>query len=300
MIQFVDQVILVTGAARGLGRAYTLALAERGAHVVALDSGCDTDGEGRDPTVLEDVIELAHDMGAEVIGHCVDVRDPEALQQVVQDTLKRFGRIDGLVCNAGVLICQEELGTDLGLYRRHMDGNYFTTLASIQAVWPVMQAQGYGRIMVTSGFSALYGDDRMAGYAASNAANLALVRSLHVKANEAGIRINALCPACYSRLSKRWVLPEQADEMTPDTVVPAMLWLMSRRAPNGEVITAGGGHYALAGVQEGVGLRLEPAERRPETLASLWPNLKSSPKTQSYDSFAQRLARTMRSVIEGR
>ncbi|MBY5921336.1 SDR family NAD(P)-dependent oxidoreductase [Ferrimonas balearica] len=300
MIQFDDQVILVTGAARGLGRAYTLALAERGAHVVALDLGCDADGEGRDPGYLDDVVDLAHDMGAKVIGHCVDVRDENALHEVIADTLKRFGRIDGLVCNAGVLICQEELGTDLGLYRRQMESNHFATVASIQAVWPIMAEQGYGRILITSGFSAMYGDDRMAGYAASNAANLALMRSLAPLGESAGIRVNALCPACYSRLSKRWVLPEQAEEMTPDTVVPAMLWLMSNQAPNGEVITAGGGHYALAGVQEGVGLRLEPAERRPETLASLWPNLKSSPKNQSYDSFAQRLARTMRSVIDGR
>lgn len=300
MIQFDDQVILVTGAARGLGRAYTLALAERGAHVVALDLGCDADGEGRDPGYLDDVVDLAHDMGAKVIGHCVDVRDENALHEVIADTLKRFGRIDGLVCNAGVLICQEDLGTDLGLYRRQMESNHFATVASIQSVWPIMAEQGYGRILITSGFSAMYGDDRMAGYAASNAANLALMRSLAPLGESAGIRVNALCPACYSRLSKRWVLPEQAEEMTPDTVVPAMLWLMSNQAPNGEVITAGGGHYALAGVQEGVGLRLEPAERRPETLASLWPNLKSSPKNQSYDSFAQRLARTMRSVIDGR
>ncbi len=300
MIQFDGQVIVVTGAARGLGRAYTLALAERGAHVVALDLGCDLEGEGRDPAYLDDVVDLAHDMGAKVVGHCVDVRDEVALKAVIDDTLNRFGRIDGLVCNAGVLICQEELGTDLGLYRRQMEGNHFATLASIQAVWPVMAEQGYGRILITSGFSALYGDDRMAGYAASNAANLALMCSLAPKGEPLGIRINALCPACYSRLSQRWVLPEQAEEMTADTVVPAMLWLMSGQAPTGEVVTAGGGHYALAGVQEGVGLRLEPAERRPETLASLWPNLKSSPKTQSYSSLSQRLARTMRSVIDGR
>ncbi|MBY6186915.1 SDR family NAD(P)-dependent oxidoreductase [Marinobacter hydrocarbonoclasticus] len=300
MIQFVDQVILVTGAARGLGRAYTLALAERGAHVVALDLGCDADGEGRDSAYLDDVVDLAHDMGADVIGHCVDVRDEDALKAVIRDTLARFGRIDGLVCNAGVLICQEELGTDLGLYRRQMESNHFSTLACIQAVWPIMTEQGYGRIMITSGFSALYGDDLMAGYAASNAANIALMRSLALKGKEQGVRINALCPACYSRLSKRWVLPEQADEMTPDTIVPAMMWLMSAKAPNGEVITAGGGHYAVAGVQEGAGLRLAPAERRPETLASLWPNLKASPRNQTYGSFAQRLTRTMRSVIEGR
>ncbi|MBY5990700.1 SDR family NAD(P)-dependent oxidoreductase [Ferrimonas balearica] len=300
MIQFAEQVILVTGAARGLGRAYSLALAERGAHVVALDLGCDADGEGQDPSFIEDVVDLAHDMGAEVIGHCIDVRDREAFNAVVQDTLKRFGRIDGLVCNAGVLICQEELGTDTGLYRRQMEINHYATLEAVQAVWPIMAEQGYGRIMVTSGFSALYGDDRMAGYAASNAANLALMQSLAPQGEAVGVHINALCPSCFSQLSQRWVLPEQADEMRPDTIVPAMLWLMSKQAPNGATVTAGGGHYSLAAAQEGVGIRLEPSERRPETLASLWPTLKNSPKTQGYQNFAQRLARTMRSVIEKR
>ncbi len=301
MISFSERVVMVTGAGRGLGRTYSLALAARGATVVAVDLGCDLTGEHPDPSYIEDLVASIHDMGGpEAIGHCCDARSAEALAAVVEDTLARFGRIDCLVCNAGTLLRSPmgEIGDDSP--RLQMEMNHFSTLESIRAVWPQMQRQGYGRVVITSSFSALYGDQSLPGYGAANGANLALMRSLAGRSEAAGIHVNALCPSAHTRLTASLGLPQIGEEMTPDLMVPPLLWLLSESAPNGETLTAGGGHITLASIQENEGLFLIGNQLRPETFAEAWQKLKQMPKRRGFANFRERLERLFQSLVRQR
>ncbi|GAA5193266.1 SDR family NAD(P)-dependent oxidoreductase [Ferrimonas gelatinilytica] len=301
MINFTDRVVIVTGAGRGLGRTYSLALAARGATVVAVDLGCDPEGENPDPSYIEDLVASIHDMGrAEAIGHCCDVRSGNALDEVVADTLTRFGRIDGLVCNAGTLLSSQQQAIGDDQPRLQMEMNHFSTLESVRAVWPQMKRQGYGRVVITASLSALYGDPKLPGFGAANGANIALMQSLKCGSEADGIRINALCPSADTRLTRSLGLSRMAEEMTPDLMVPPLLWLLSESAPNGETVTAGGGHVALASVQESEGLYLGGDRMRPECYAEAWQRLKQMPKRRGFAILGERLERLFQSLLRQR
>ncbi|SHH76454.1 SDR family NAD(P)-dependent oxidoreductase [Ferrimonas marina] len=289
MLRFTDQVVMITGAGRGIGRAYALGLAARGATVIAVDLGCDMSGKGQDGSYIEDVVDLIKDMGGQAVGHCLDVRDRRNLDWLVSDTLERFGRIDGLICNAGTLLVQQGAGQNSDDHRLMMEMNHFSTVEAIQAVWPQMQLQRHGRILVTSASSSLYGDSRLVGYSASNLANVGLVNSLALESEEYGIRVNAICPACSTRLIQALDVPVNAEELTPDLIVPPMLWLMSDSAPNGEIVLAGGGHYSLARFQETEGIFLPLSQQRPERFAQEWGRLKEMPKSRPFVNYNERL-----------
>ena len=230
-ISLEGKVAVVTGAGRGLGRAYVELLAERGARVVVNDLGTDVSGFGEDPTVAEQVADLIRSRGGEAIRNDSDVSTPEGGSALIARTIEHFGRIDLLVNNAG--ICGSQLFEDAALedfdqyWRVHLGGPVNT----VKAAWPHMVAQRYGRIILTTSVVGLFGMRGQATYAAAKNAVVGLMRILAIEGAEHGILVNTISPVGYTRMhpaAGSRVSEADGKAATPvEAVAPAIVWLAS-------------------------------------------------------------------------
>ncbi|HTF41923.1 MAG TPA: SDR family NAD(P)-dependent oxidoreductase [Propionibacteriaceae bacterium] len=230
-ISLEGKVAVVTGAGRGLGRAYVELLAERGARVVVNDLGTDVSGFGKDSTVAEQVADLIRSRGGEAIANDSDVSTPEGGSALIGTTIEHFGRIDLLVNNAG--ICGSQLFEDATLedfehlWRVHLGGPVNT----VKAAWPYLVAQRYGKIILTTSVSGLFGLRGQATYAAAKCALVGLMRILAIEGAEHGILVNTISPVGYTRMhpAAGSRLPEADGKaaMPVEAVAPAIVWLAS-------------------------------------------------------------------------
>jgi NAD(P)-dependent dehydrogenase (short-subunit alcohol dehydrogenase family) len=230
-ISLEGKVAVVTGAGRGLGRAYVELLAERGARVVVNDLGTDVSGYGKDSTIAEQVAGLIRSRGGEAIPDDSDVSTPEGGSAVIATTIEHFGRIDLLVNNAG--ICGSQLFEDATLedfdhyWRVHLGGPVNT----VKAAWPHMVAQHFGKIILTTSVVGLFGMRGQATYAAAKSAVVGLMRILALEGAEHGILVNTISPAAYTRMhpasGSRTPEVEGRRTMPTEAVAPAIVWLAS-------------------------------------------------------------------------
>ncbi|RXH25103.1 SDR family NAD(P)-dependent oxidoreductase [Bradyrhizobium zhanjiangense] len=231
-ISLEGKVAVVTGAGRGLGRAYVELLAERGAQVVVNDLGTDVSGFGKDSTIAEQVADFIRSRGGEAIANDSDVSTAEGGSDLIATTIEHFGRIDLLVNNAG--ICGSQLFEAATLddfdhyWRVHLGGPVNT----VKAAWPYMVAQRYGKIILTTSVSGLFGIRGQATYAAAKCAVVGLMRILAIEGAEHGILVNTISPAGYTRMhpaavaDPAWLKQSEAT-MPVAAVAPAMVWLAS-------------------------------------------------------------------------
>ena len=230
-ISLEGRVAVVTGAGRGLGRAYVELLAERGARVVVNDLGTDVSGFGKDSTMAEQVADLIRSRGGEAIANDSDVSTPEGGSDLIATTIEHFGRTDLLVNNAG--ICGSQLFEDATLddfdhyWRVHLGGPVNT----VKAAWPYMVAQRYGKIILVTSVSGLFGLRGQATYAAAKCAVVGLMRILAIEGAEHGILVNTISPAGYTRMhpaaGSRLSEAEGRATMPVGAVAPAIVWLAS-------------------------------------------------------------------------
>jgi NAD(P)-dependent dehydrogenase (short-subunit alcohol dehydrogenase family) len=241
-ISLEGKVAVVTGAGRGLGRAYVELLAERGARVVVNDLGTDVSGFGKDSTIAEEVADLIRSRGGEAIANGSDVSTPEGGSDLIATTIEHFGRIELLVNNAG--ICGSQLFEDATLddfdhyWRVHVGGPVNT----VKAAWPHMVAQRSGKITLTTSVSGLFGIRGQATYAAAKCAVVGLMRILAIEGAEHGILVNTISPSGYTRMHPAatgagsvfghtldpaaWLKQSEAT-MPVEAVAPAIVWLAS-------------------------------------------------------------------------
>jgi NAD(P)-dependent dehydrogenase (short-subunit alcohol dehydrogenase family) len=231
-ISLEGKVAVVTGAGRGLGRAYVELLAERGARVVVNDLGTDVSGFGKDSTIAEQVADLIRSRGGEAIANDSDVSTPEGGRDLIATTIEHFGRIDLLVNNAG--ICGSQLFEDATLedfdhyWRVHLGGPVNT----VKAAWPYMVAQRYGKIILTTSVSGLIGLRGQATYAAAKCAVIGVMRILAIEGAEHGILVNTIAPVGYTRMHPAAVIQDVSEAdgkaaMPVEAVAPAIVWLAS-------------------------------------------------------------------------
>ena len=273
-IRFDGQVVLVTGAGRGLGRAYALSFAERGAHVVVHDAGVERDGSGGDPAVAETVAREIGDRGGSALVSVEDVGDRAGCEALIARSLERFGRLDALVHNAGVVSFAAIVDTDEAAWERMARVNLAAPFWLCRAAWPTLRQQGYGRIVLTVSGVALSVEratDDLAAYSSGKASQFGLMNSLAAEGAAHGILVNAISPVASTRMSRE---PADTNSLSPEHVAPAVVFLASRRCGlSGVVVRVAGGRISTGSYRYGreVDLGSEPAS--PEEIAGLVPDL---------------------------
>ncbi|HEY1367792.1 MAG TPA: SDR family NAD(P)-dependent oxidoreductase [Gaiellaceae bacterium] len=267
-IRFDGQVALVTGAGRGLGRAYALLLAERGAQVVVHDAGVARDGSGADPALAEAVTTEIESRGGTAIASTEDLGDRAGCEALVARTMAAFGRLDALVHNAGLVVFASIEDTTPEAWGRmarvHVDAAFWLC----RAAWPIMRAQSYGRIVLTVSGVAMSPEratDDLAAYSAGKAAQFGLMNSLAVEGAPLGIRVNAISPVASTRMTR-----EPTPERTAEQVAPAVAFLASDRCErSGLVVRAAGGRFSTGSYVYGQEHDLGPEPAAPEAVADL-------------------------------
>lgn len=268
MITFDEQVAIVTGAGHGLGRSHAMSLAERGARVVVNDLGGARDGTGSSLSAAESVVAEIEANGGEAIANGADVTNQDAVGSMVSDAIERWGRVDILINNAGILRDRSFQNMTMEDFELVVKVHLLGTAMCTHAVWGPMRERGYGRIVVTTSSSGLYGNFGQANYGAAKLGVVGLMNTLRAEGAKYDIRINALAPVAHTRMTDE-LLPEEAKELLkPEEVTPGVVYLVSKEAPNGIVLAAGAGGFAAARIYETEGIWLAPNERTPETIAA--------------------------------
>jgi NAD(P)-dependent dehydrogenase (short-subunit alcohol dehydrogenase family) len=276
MITFDEQVAIVTGAGQGLGRSHALALAARGARVVVNDLGGARDGTGASATAAESVVAEIAAQGGEAIANAASVTDRDAVDAMVAETVDRWGRVDILVNNAGVLRDKSFTNMPMDDFDFVVDVHLTGTANCTKAVWSQMREQSYGRIVVTSSSSGLYGNFGQANYGAAKLGVVGLMNTLRAEGAKYNIRVNALAPVAHTRMTDE-ILPDQAKELLkPEAVTPAVLYLVSADGPNGIILDAGAGVFAVTRIFETEGMWFAPGDRTPENIAANIAQISSS------------------------
>jgi NAD(P)-dependent dehydrogenase (short-subunit alcohol dehydrogenase family) len=273
---YAGKVAIITGAGRGLGRTYAIALAERGAHVVVNDPGSGLDGAGESVAAAAAVVAEIEAAGGTAMANYASVTDPVGVQAMVDATLERFGRIDILINNAGILrdrsFHKVELDDVLTVVDVHLTGS----LRCTHAVWPLMRDQGYGRIVFTSSQNGTYGNFGQAGYATAKAGVLGLMKVLAIEGVSKNIRTNTIVPVAQSRMTVGTIIENEseADRLPPEAVAAGVLHLVGEDAPNGTILNAGGGCFSVTELPETSGVFLG-IDATPEDVREHWDEITS-------------------------
>jgi NAD(P)-dependent dehydrogenase (short-subunit alcohol dehydrogenase family) len=265
-ISFKDRVAIVTGAGGGIGRAYALELARRGAKVVVNDLGGARDGTGHSDMALK-VVEEIEALGGEAMSNGGSVTEYEQMADMVAQAKAKWGRVDILMNNAGILrdksfTKMEPADFEL-VIKVHLIGSAFAT----KAVWDTMREQNYGRILMTASSTGLYGNFGQANYGAAKLGLVGLMKTLAIEGAKNNIKVNSVAPVAATRMTED-ILPEAALAMfAPELVVPASLFLVSEDAPSNTTLGAGAGAVHAANVTMTHGVKLAADERDPEGVA---------------------------------
>ena len=267
-IRFDDRVAIVTGSGGGLGREHALGLAARGAKVVINDFG-----GGSVPATALETVALIEAAGGEAFAHGADVADEAQVGDMVAQTIARWGRIDVLVNNAGILrdktFAKMTLPDWEVVMRVHVTGSAVCSMA----VWPHMREAGFGRIVLTSSSSGLYGNFGQSNYGAAKMAMVGLMNVLHLEGAKTNIRVNTLAPGAATQMTRDLLPPAIIELMEASAVTPGLLFLVSEDAPSRVILDATAGGYARTIIQETDGIYLPGAENTPEAVAANWDRI---------------------------
>ncbi|MFZ6819348.1 SDR family NAD(P)-dependent oxidoreductase [Undibacterium sp. Ji22W] len=279
-LDFSGRVAIVTGAGGGLGREHALALAKRGAKVVVNDLGGARDGSGGSSTAAQNVVDEIIAAGGEAIANAASVTDFAAVQSMVQETMDKWGRIDILINNAGILRDKSFGKMELEDFRLVLEVHLMGGVNCCKAVWPIMTAQNYGRIMMTTSSSGLYGNFGQSNYSAAKLGLVGLMQTLSIEGAKHDIRVNALAPTAATRMTNGLYPEAMLNAIQASDVVPAMLVLAAEDAPNRTILCAGAGSFEAAHISLTQGLFLGRGDDVDEQLLARLQEVKNT-TTQS-------------------
>jgi len=254
-MRFDGKVAIVTGAGGGLGREHALALAARGARVVVNDLGVARDGAGSSMSPAQTVVAEIEATGGEAMANGASVTDAQAVQAMVNEATARWGSVDILVNNAGVLRDKSFARMEIEDFRFVVDVHLMGAVNCTKAVWDGMRERNYGRIVMTTSSSGLYGNFGQANYGAAKMALVGLMQTLAIEGAKNDIRVNCLAPTAHTRMTEDLGAALPLEALGPELVSPGLLYLVSQDAPTRCILGAGAGGFERAYVTLTQGIR---------------------------------------------
>ena len=266
-IRFDGKVAIVTGAGGGLGRSHALALAARGAKVVVNDLGVARDGSGSSHSPAEAVVAEIVAAGGEAIANGASVTDVDAVKAMVAEATERWGSVDILVNNAGVLRDKTFAKMEIEDFRFVVDVHLMGAVNCTKAVWDGMRERNYGRIVMTTSSSGLYGNFGQSNYGAAKMALVGFMQTLSIEGAKNDIRVNCLAPTAHTRMTEDLGAALPLEALGPELVTPGLLYLVSHDAPTRCILGAGAGGFERAYVTLTQGIRVV-GDDAPEQIAA--------------------------------
>ena len=298
-VEFKDRVAIVTGAGGGLGRSHALALAARGVKVVVNDLGGSVDGTGGGSTMADNVVAEIIAAGGEAIANGANVTKEDEVQAMVDEAIAKWGHIDILVNNAGILRDKSFSKMTLQdwdlVVAVHLRGSATCT----KAVWNHMKERGYGRIVMTTSSSGMYGNFGQTNYGAAKAGLSGFMRTLCLEGAKYDIRINTLSPTARSRMTENLMPEEILEKLTVESVSAGLVYLVCDDAPNRMILCAGAGGYSETKVVETQGINLDEGDQTPENVAKFIDQIRSMDGAEEYTNGSQQGTKFLTRIQKG-
>ena len=286
-IEFKNRVAIVTGAGGGLGKTHALELAKRGCKVVINDLGGAVDGTGGSISAAEEVANHINASGGEAIADGANVTKPHEVAAMVKAATDKWGRVDIMINNAGILRDKTFHKMTLEDFKAVIDVHLVGSAICTHAVWPLMREQKYGRVIFTSSPSGLHGIFGQANYGAAKAGMIGLMNALTLEGAKYDIKVNLISPSARTRMTEDLGVPEEIlKQWTPEAISAAVTYLVSDGAPSRQIISCVGGGYATAHVIETDGVYLPPEKQTPEEIAAHWEEITNRDNIHYYDDSA--------------
>jgi NAD(P)-dependent dehydrogenase (short-subunit alcohol dehydrogenase family) len=298
-IRFDGQVAIVTGAGGGLGKQHALELARRGAKVVINDLGGTMDGTGGNSAAAEAVVAEIIAAGGEAIANGASVTDDAGVAGMVEQVMAKWGRIDILIANAGILRDKSFSKMEVADFEAVMNVHLMGTMKPVKAIWEIMKTQNYGRIVVTTSSSGLYGNFGQSNYGAAKLALVGFMNTLKIEGAKNNIRVNAISPVAATRMTENLMPQQMLDLLKPEYVTPGVMYLVSEEAPTGTILTAGAGVFSVAKIYETEGVYLKEGGISAEEVRDNWAQINDATGQEAYETGNGQGGKFMRKVAEG-
>jgi len=282
-IRFDGKVAVVTGAGGGLGRMHALELARRGGRVVVNDLGGAVDGTGGSSAAAEKVVAEIKAADGEAIANGSSVTDDAGVANMVKQAMDAFGRIDILIANAGILRDKSFAKMEMADFDIVMAVHVMGTVKPAKACWQIMRDQQYGRIVVTTSSTGLYGNFGQANYGAAKLGLVGFMNTLKIEGARDNIRVNAICPVAATRMTENLMPPPMLEMLKPEYVTPGVVYLASEEAPSGVILTAGAGVFSAAQLVETEGVNLGH-NANADDVAAHWGKIADFSTARHYDA----------------
>ena len=273
-IRYDGQVAIVTGSGNGLGRSHALALAARGAKVVVNDLGGNVNGVGGSSDAAMETVAMIEAAGGEAIANGANVAKMDEVETMVAQAVEKWGRVDILVNNAGILRDKSFAKMGMDDFQLVVDVHLMGSANCCKAVWELMREQGYGRIVMTTSSSGMYGNFGQANYGAAKMALAGMMQTLAIEGEKYNIRVNSLAPTAATRMTEGLMPEAVLKALEPQAVVPAMLVMACEDAPNRTIICAGAGSFEVANITLTQGVHLGMSDHTPEQLLAAMAQVK--------------------------
>ncbi|WP_409433574.1 SDR family NAD(P)-dependent oxidoreductase [Litorimonas sp. RW-G-Af-16] len=298
-IEFKDRVAIVTGAGGGLGRSHALALASRGVKVVVNDLGGSVDGTGGGATMAENVVAEIIAAGGEAMANGANVTNEAEVQAMVDAAIEKWGKIDILVNNAGILRDKSFSKMTMDDWKLVVAVHLHGSATCTKAVWNHMKENQYGRIVMTTSSSGMYGNFGQTNYGAAKAGLSGFMRTLCLEGAKYDIRVNTLSPTARSRMTENLMPEEILEKLTVESVSAGLVYLVCDDAPNRMILCAGAGGYSETKVIETQGINLSEGEQTAENVAKFIDQIRSTDGAEEFTNGGQQGAKFLTRIQNG-